>query len=319
MTTVMPRPFDLLQWAVNSAERAIVQAEGQSSIPEEAKGAIDNFVQEFKPGAMRDAMATEIRWMKDGRTFPGPIGGSQPVKYDEEEKFYLDISTRLQRTYSKFASALKSMSVDGVHDYQETERLKELTRTLKSGLDTLTAAVQELRESKTNNKPAYEIFNMIKNQVNEQANDTAFGPFGMLHKFGKDEAENFLEVLNYTVTDWDKKQEVVQTLFDTASSPYGNLVLNRAAADAFAAAYPIEGVDWSKAVDAFKDEHPIVALYAVVIDREMNNPNASVRDLEVLMNSGTAALSELRNEFITRGPRTVGGAEMPAFFSISSS
>lgn len=314
MTTVMPRPFDTIKWGLQSVDRALKQSDGQTTIPREALDVFKNFQQEFgaSRNSMREAMAQEIRWMNDGRVFPGSIEPARVPKYDDAEKYHLAIAGQLQTAYRRFAEVLNRADNNRNLSYDESQQLSGMMIGLKAGIETLVDGVDNLRESKWNNKPAWDLFNTIKNQVNDSSNDTRFGPFGMLTKFGKDEAKSFLDYLGFQVTDWEKKQEVVTLLLDTAASPYGNLVLNKAAADVIKEQWGhLEGIDWAKVVDAFKDEHPIVALYAVAIDREINNPNASVRDLEAMLRAGEAAHAELGVSFATTGPVALAGAELP--------
>jgi hypothetical protein len=308
----MPRPFDSIKWGLQSVGDALNQAEGQGRIPQQAKDIIKGFTSDFTVGRnhMKEAMATEIRWMNDGRTFPWSVEQPSTPKYDRTERAHLRLASTIQSDYRAFAEALSAAGRNQNHSYEETARLKDMLIGLQASVETLIDGVDNIRESKNNNKPAYEIFNNIKNQVNDVSNDTRFGPFGMLVKFGKDEAQSFVDFLNFQVTDFAKKQEVIEMLFDTASSPYGNLVLNQAAADVISGQWGHLGLDWSKAVDAFKEEHPIVALYAVRIDSEIASGSGTVREMEALLRTATAARAELSNEFVTRGPVALGGASL---------
>jgi hypothetical protein len=313
----MPRPFETIKWGLESVDRALKQSEGQTTIPREALDVFKNFQREFgaSRNSMREAMAQEIRWLNDGRVFPWSIEPARPQipKYDEAEKYHLRIAGSLQSNYRAFAEVLNRADNDRTLSYDESQKLRDMMIGLKAGIETLVDGVENLRESKWNNKHAYELFDTIKNQVNDSGNDRPFGPFGTLVKFGADEAKRFVDYLNFQVTDWEKKKEVLTTAYDTAASEFGNLVLDRAGADVLKQAAEnlgIQDLDWSKAINAFKNEHPIVALYAVAIDDAMAN-GASRGELEVMLRTGRAALSELRNEFITRGPRTVDSDVAP--------
>jgi hypothetical protein len=311
----MPRPFDTIKWGLDSVKEALKQSEGQVTIPREAMDVFKNFQRSFAgTNAMREAMATEIRWMNDGRTFPWSVepANTTRIKYDDAERYHLSIASTLNQKYRQFAEVLNRADNDRKLSYEESQKLSGIMIGLQAGLETLIDGVENLRESKNNNKPAYEIFNNIKNQVNDTSNDTRFGPFGMLVKFGKDEAQSFLDFLQYQVTDWGKKQEVIEMLYDTASSPYGNLVLDRAAVDTIKGQWGHLTLDWDKAVDAYKDEHPIVALYAVRIDNEIASGTMDVRGLESMLRTATAAREELATDFVTRGPVALANEALPA-------
>jgi hypothetical protein len=316
MTTVMPRPFDQIKWGLESVSQALKQAEGQVTIPQDAARVFENFQRSFEPGTnqMREAMAQEIRWMSDGRTFPWSVepGRTQAPKYDATERYHLRIASDLQGLYRSFAGVLDRADNDRNLNYGESQRLGQLVEALKTGVETLIDGVDNMREAKNNARPSYEIYETVKNAVNEIHNDTQGGPFGTLVKFGEREAQSFLDVMRYQVTNYEKQQEVVELLYDTAASPYGNMVLDQAAAEVFKNAWGHLGLDWAAAVDVAKEDHPIVALYAVAINSEIENGANNVRALESMLRAGEAAYSELGVSFVRNGPVALEGEVMPA-------
>lgn len=321
MTTVMPRPFELINWGLQSLSRSIENAQGDVRISRDDLAVFKDFEKSFKEtgpngrvrNQMREAMAQEIRWLHDGRTFPWAPGSSEPsFKYDATETRHLRWAATLQNDYRAIASVLGRADNDLVLSHDEAQNLKALIDGIQVSIKTLVGGVENMREAKNNARPAYEILQTVKNIVNDTSNDVRGGPFGLWTKFTENEAQAFVDTLKWQVTDYNKMKEVVETLFDTAASPYGDIVLTSAAADVFARNYGFEGLDWEKTKNVVKEEHPIVALYAVAIDSEIANGNTNVRDLEVMLNAGRAAVSELGASFATRGPQTLSGEAMPA-------
>jgi hypothetical protein len=313
MTTVMPRPFQSIGWTIEGVQRAVANSTGKAKIDENDAQTFKYFHDGVRTQTMTNAMAREIAWL-NGATFPWAIEPNHDLAKPRtpDEQVLMNFARSLQSTYRGFDKVLTAAKANSNISHTESQRLNDILEGLKVGVGTLEAGIEKLRENRENNRPAGEIFETIKNAVNVPGNDTRFGPFGMLVKFGAEEASQFLDTLNYRVGDYDKKKEVIELLFDTASSPYGNLVLDRAAANKMKEAWDHLGLDWGKAVDAYKEEHPIVALYAVAIDTEINNGNTNVRELESMLRAGEAAYSELGVGFVRSGPVAAEGAVMPA-------
>lgn len=305
----------MIGWTIDGLKSAVSESVGQARIPQNAADTFKYFQESFQRGgeSMTKAMAREIAWL-NGATFPWAVEPDNNIAKprDDAEKVLMSFARTLQTKYRELNSVLGGAKANSNISYNEGERLNSLIEALKVGVETLKDSLTNISENRANNRPAYETFEVIKNQVNVPGNDKQFGPFGMLVKFGAQEASSFLDTLNFTVSDWNKKQEVIELLFDTASSPYGNLVLDAGAAAKMKEAWGHLDLDWSKAIDAFKDEHPIVALYAVAIESEINNGNTNVRELESMLRAGEAAYNELGVSFVRNGPVALAGAEMPA-------
>ncbi len=310
MTSIMPNPLQSVRWQLDGLERAVSNAADQPQIPQEAADTFKYFAESFKRGGenMRNAMAREIAFM-NGRTFPWALDADPTAAKpkDGAEKWLLTCATRLQTDYRNFAKSLDRFRADGNMSGEEAEKLTTLLQALEVGVATLQDGVKNLGDSRRHNRPAEEIFQVMKNSVNDPANDTQRGPFGLLTKFGANEAQSFIDRLGFEVGDkWEKAKEVVELLYDTAASPYGDLVLTEAAAKKFQEqlGHYAPDLDWSKAINAYKEEHPIVALYAVAIDTTLNDParSGNVRELEAMLRAGEAAHSELSVAFVRNGP-----------------
>jgi hypothetical protein len=297
----MPRPFDQISWGLNSVQRAIAQSTGQAQIPAEALAVFKEFDQAFSGGrSFSKAMEQEIRWMKDGRSFPWSVGGSRPpaaIQLDRQDKDNIKLAGVFQKTYTDFRALLDKADNDKTLSYQETQDLGDLLKALLSGVKTCVSATEHMREENNNARPTYEILQTIKNQVNEISNDVKIGTFRTFVKFGKAEAESFIKQMEWQVTNWDKRNEVIESLFDIAVSPYGNLILDRGAAEVFKSSSYAGDLKWDTAINHYKDEHPIVALYAVAIDTAMRD-GASDAELRSMLNAGNAAVTELRASFV---------------------
>lgn len=311
MTTVMPHPLQSLRWTIDGLDKAIQKSVGQPQIGQDEAQEIKYFKEGFSKTAITKAMEREISWLQ-GSTFPWAVDGSTAKPKDASEKLLLSMAKAVQSSYNQVNDVLISATRNKSISFDEGTRLDNLLEAMKVGLETLTDSLQNLSENRANNRPAHEIFEVIKNGTNVAGNDTRFGPFGMLIKFNKAEAEDFLQTLNFQVQDWEKKKEVIELAYDTASSPYGNLVLDRQAADAFKSAAEGLGIDldWSKAVNAYKEEHPIVALYAVRINDEISSGSTDVRALESMLRAGEAAYNELGVGFVRNGIQPLAGVAL---------
>jgi hypothetical protein len=162
----------------------------------------------------------------------------------------------------------------------------------------------------------WQVYENIIGKVNSRGNDLRGGPFGTWTKLGVGEAKDFIETLQGSNLPAAKQKAVLEEVFNTASSAFGNLVLDAKAVDQFKTFAEndlgLTGLDWNSAINVAKEDHPIVALYAVSIRDAMNASEPNVRELETMLRAGNAALRELSVDFVRNGPRTLGNAEMPA-------
>ena len=320
MTTIMPHPLQSLKWTIEGLDKAVQNSVGKAKIEGSDADTIKYFKEGFNRKDITQAMEREISWL-NGATFPWAVDSGADITKprDESEKLLLSFAKTLQTKYNQVNDVLISSTRNKTISFAEGSRLDRLMEAMKVGLETLSDSLQNLSENRANNRPAHEIFEVIKNGVNVPGNDKQFGPFGMLVKFGSAEAKDFLQTLNFQVQDYDKRKEVIELLFDTASSPYGNLVLDRQASEAFKAEYDHLGLDWSKAVDAYKEEHPIVALYAVRINDEIASGSTDVRSLEAMLRAGEAAHAELSVGFVRNGPVALAGVTLSGDNAVAAS
>jgi hypothetical protein len=278
----------------------------------------------FRPSfakAVRDTIAEQ-----DGRYYPWALGTTDAlIRRRETSKNVFDRAHQLaerapqiDREVTRLKGILDAHMANKNLSETEIDILKTVLSALQSSATVIDTALTErakLTNNKWETKDAWEIVDTLKTKVNMRYNDIQGGPFGLWIKFDKREAEAFAQEFKRLNLPYEKGTEVLQQIFDEAKSEWGNLVLGKGAVEPFKALSETIGLqlDWDSAINQSKNDHPIVALYAVAIREEMEKGDqADIRKLNVMLRAGRAAVEELGVDFIRTGPTTLGGAAMPA-------
>lgn len=347
MTSIAPFPnrvtIDQALEPLKDLKDGVKAAQGKTFVPQNAQGKLDAFhdqVHEF--GGKFEAAVRYAIDEQDGRTFPWAVGGSFlepaiepafepfpgpgpimpprfPTKTAARAEFdsindLVGIARSVDKKMVEIKQALTQATQTRGIDSKEADHLRTLSTAVGSWATILTTMVEaraELGKKETDQRPTFQIFNQFKAEVNKERNDAPRSDgFGLWTKFDVHEARDFIDKVKHGNLDTPKAQDVMRYLYDVASSEFGDLVLTQGAADALAnraQELGIGGMDWNKAVNVIKNEHPIVALYAVALDDAINN-GASARELEVMVNAGEAAINDLSRDFMRAGPITARAA-----------
>lgn len=356
MTSIMPYPksvtLDQAFKPLLELQKAVDQSAGKDKIPGGARDAFADFHTLLDRGAsFSEAVSSLIRDQDGGPYYPMPltmdakprgvgpsgsgVGDPQnlmpppwlPPMPNEAKNYFDQVLFNMAYTLDEGMRNLEQQVLQATKDNKldagEANNIRAFIKSSELVKKNLAEMVQDRAKlgGGFDAMEPWQIYDKLLSQVNKKSNDITGGPFGSWYKFQVGEAKAFVTELQNAQVSPDKAREVLRELFYAAESKYGNMVLDKAASEVLMYYAKdvggLEDLDWKKTINVKKEEHPIVALYAVSIRDAIDN-ESEPRRLNHMLRAAEAAHNDLSADFVRHGPRTLGGAALSASSATAS-